>query len=232
MRLAVILLAAGKSKRFKTKKNDIKKQFVVIQNKSLIEYSLDTFSKIPYVKQIIVVVAKNDVEKVRHLLRKYNIEIIIGGKQRYNSVCNGVKVIDKNIDYVLIHDAARPLVNKDLVFRCLQKIKYYDCVIPAVPVTDTIKIVNKNHEVVQTVDRKKFFLVQTPQVFKKNVIDKIYSEKIINKWTKKLQYDITDDAQLAELEGFTVKIVPGEKKNIKITTQQDLQLMKFYLTHK
>ncbi len=220
-----VLLAAGKSKRFK---NKIKKQFYKINNKTLLEYNLDTFSSLKFIKQIIVVVAKEDYQIANKICKKYkNVIIVEGGKERYDSVYNAIKNVDENkFKYVIIHDVARPLASKKLITKCLISVRNYDCVIPAISPVDTVKIVN-NSNIEKTLDRQKVVLVQTPQVFKTNVVKHIYSKQVLNKWIKK--YKITDDAQLAELEGFKIKVVCGEKQNIKITTKEDLNLIKFFL---
>ncbi|MCX7940584.1 MAG: 2-C-methyl-D-erythritol 4-phosphate cytidylyltransferase [Endomicrobia bacterium] len=225
-----ILLAAGKSKRFKYA---TKKQFVKIKGKTLIEYVLDKFLRLEYVKQFIVVVARSDVEKVKHLISsagKYdglNISVIEGGKERYNSVYNAVKQISDDCDYVLVHDVARPFINKELIDRCIEEIIKYDCVIPAIQVCDTVKMINHKSEVIKTINRDNLVLVQTPQVFKTRIIKKIYSKKYLTKYTKK--FNITDDAQLAELCGVVVKVVLGDKQNVKITTVEDLKFLKIYV---
>jgi 2-C-methyl-D-erythritol 4-phosphate cytidylyltransferase len=222
---AAILLAAGKSRRFSYK--NIKKQFLRFKDKTLIEYVLDKFLKVRSIKQFLVVVPKENFKKTEKILSKYkdiNLQMVIGGKERYNSVANAVKFLDKNIDYVLVHDVARPFVSVDLIKRCIEKIKNCDCLIPAINVSDTVKMINSNSEVIKTLDRENLVLVQTPQVFKTSVLKKIYSDEILNKWTKKKK--ITDDAQLAELEGYKVKVIEGEKQNFKITTREDLYFIK------
>jgi len=222
---AAILLAAGKSRRFSYK--NIKKQFLKFESKTLVEYVLDKFLKVSSIKQFLVVVPKEDFKKIEKILSKYkdiNLQIVIGGKERYNSVANAVKFLDKNINYVLVHDVARPFVSVNLIKKCIREIKNYDCVIPAINVNDTVKMINSNLEVIKTLDRENFVLVQTPQVFKTEVLKKIYSDEILNKWTKEKK--ITDDAQLAELEGYKVKVIEGEKQNFKITTKEDLYFIK------
>lgn len=229
----VILLAAGKSKRF-SKTRKVKKQFFKIKNKTLLEYCLDTFCDINFIKQIIIAVDNNDINKAKKIIKKYlnkkKIVITAGGEQRYDSVHNAVKLVDGNINYVLIHDVARPLVSKKLILKCLYKIKNYDGIIPAITPVDTVKIVNKNFESKYTLPRNEIVLAQTPQVFKTNVVKHIYSEKVLKKWTNKLL--ITDDAQLAELEGKKIKVIPGEIQNIKVTTKQDIKLLEFFLNNK
>ncbi|MEN3013881.1 MAG: 2-C-methyl-D-erythritol 4-phosphate cytidylyltransferase [Endomicrobiia bacterium] len=222
-KISAILLAAGKSKRFQF---STKKQFLKIENKPLLEYVLEKFYKLKCFSQIILVIDKNDLKKVNNIVslkKTEDIKIVFGGKERYDSVFNATKYIDKDVKFVLIHDVARPFVSTDLINKCLKEIKFYDCVVPVVPVVDTIKSINSKF-VIKTLKREHLVLVQTPQVFRKEVFDHIYSKKILYKWTKKVK--ITDDSQLAELEGYKIKVIPGEKTNIKITTKQDIELTK------
>jgi 2-C-methyl-D-erythritol 4-phosphate cytidylyltransferase len=224
----IILLAAGKSTRFK---NKVKKQFYKIKNKTLLEHNLDVFLPIKFVKQIVIVAAKEDLTYVDKIVKKYEtdkIVIVKGGKERYESVYNAIQTIDTDkFKYIIIHDVARPLVSKKLINTCLNNIKNYDGVIPGIQTVDTVKIVNKKFEIEKTLNRDYVVLVQTPQVFKSDVAKHIYSKQVLNKWIKK--YKITDDAQLAELEGFKIKVVSGERKNLKITTKEDLNLLDYFL---
>ncbi len=217
-----ILLAAGKSKRFNSK---IKKQFLKLDGKTLIEYVFEKFTKLSYIKKIIVVVAKEDFKEINKIFKKrynkLNFDIVVGGKERYNSVLNTKIYIDDKTSCVIIHDVARPLVSLDLINRCVKKIKNYDCVVPAVRVYDTVKMINSNMEVIKTLNRENLVLVQTPQVLKTKIFKKVYLKKVLSKWVKK--YKITDDAQLVELQGYKVKVVEGDKNNIKITTKDDLR---------
>ncbi|MCS7230956.1 MAG: 2-C-methyl-D-erythritol 4-phosphate cytidylyltransferase [Elusimicrobiota bacterium] len=226
-KISVILLAAGKSKRFK---HSTKKQFIKIKNKLLLEYVIDKFITLKYPKQIILVIDKNDIKKVEnlHFKKEYkDIKIVFGGKERYDSVFNASKYVDKDAKIVLIHDIARPLISKNLIYKCIKKIKNYDCVIPVIPIVDTIKLINSKYEIIRTQSRENLVLAQTPQVFKKKVFDHIYSKNVLYKWIKKNK--ITDDSQIAELEGYKVKGIIGEKTNIKLTTKEDLYLLKTFV---
>lgn len=226
-KISAILLAAGKSKRFN---HPVKKQFFKINNCPLIKYVVDKFLSLKYISQIILVIDEKDFKTVKRILNtdKYNaLDFVIGGKERFDSVFNAVKYLHKDSKLVIVHDVARPLVSKNLIERCLKEIKNYDCVIPGIPIVDTIKSIKKNFEVVKTIDRNNLFLVQTPQVFKREVIEYIYSKEVLYKWTRKIK--ITDDSQIAELEGFKVKVVMGEKTNIKITSKEDINLIRAFL---
>ncbi len=226
----VILLAAGKSSRFK---GTTKKQFYQIKDKTLLEYCLETFASLKFIKQVIITINKNDEYLVNEMLKNYKLKacltVVYGGKERYNSVTNSLKAVNGEVEYVLIHDVARPLVSKKIIISCLKELKEknYDCVVPATHPVDTVKIIDDNYRVVRTLDRDKLVLVQTPQVFKIDVAKYIYSDKILYKWIKKKR--ITDDAQLAELEGFKVKVIIGDKYNLKVTTKEDIDFINFYL---
>ncbi len=224
----VILLAAGKSSRFNS---NIKKQFYKIKGKTLLEYSLDIFLKFDFVKQIIITIEKNDKKIIDNILNSYKninvkFDVTYGGEERYNSVANSVQLVGK-VDYILIHDVARPLIDKRVILECIKELKNYDCVIPAVKPIDTVKVINKEFEVIETLDRNNLVLVHTPQFFKSEIVKYIYSEPILSKWTK--LKNITDDSQLAELEGFRVKVVVDNKYNIKVTTKDDIEFINFCL---
>lgn len=225
----VILLAAGKSSRFNS---NVKKQFYKIGGKTLLEYSLNFFLEFNFIKQIIITIEKSDEKIVDDILGNYKninvkFDVSYGGKERYNSVANSVQLVGK-VDYIIIHDVARPLINKRVILECIKELKNYDCVIPAVKPIDTVKAINEKLEVVGTLDRNNLVLVHTPQFFKSEVAKYIYSESILSKWTK--LKNITDDSQLAELEGFRVKVVMDNKYNIKVTTKDDIEFINFYLS--
>ncbi|MFQ3675680.1 MAG: 2-C-methyl-D-erythritol 4-phosphate cytidylyltransferase [Endomicrobiia bacterium] len=223
--LSVIILAAGKSLRFGDK---IKKQFYVLNKIPVVEYSVKTFHELNFVNRIVVVLPEEDLVKYRKIINQYSkASVVCGGKERYNSVQNGLKKCFPDTTYIAIHDAARPLVSRKIILNCVRWLKKYDGVVPGIKVCDTLKYVNAKHEIEKHIDRTKIFAVQTPQMFKSAVVKKIYSEKVINKWSKK--YTITDDTQLAQLEGYKIKVIEGEKSNLKITSKEDLDLLKFYL---
>lgn len=230
--VGIIILAGGKSVRFGSK---IKKQFINLDGKSVLEHSIETFSNLSIVKQIIIVLPKQYLFKKEYvkLRKKYlnkNIVFAVAGEERYNSVQNGLKFLKDNIKIVGIHDAARPLVSKKIVLNCVEVLRKYDGVVPGINVSDTLKLVNDKFEIARHIDRENIYAVQTPQMFKVEVVKKIYSQKVLSYWTK--LYKITDDSQLAQLEGFKIKVICGEKRNLKITSKDDLELIKFYLGQK
>ena len=157
----------------------------------------------------------------KEILDKYsfnNIKIAYGGKERQDSVYNGIKVLDKNCKYVLVHDGARPFVNEDIINRSLEEVQKYKSVVVGVPVKDTIKVVNNNNDIVDTPNRSTLWSVQTPQTFDYSVIKRAYEDAFDNNFYG------TDDAMLVERIGYTVKMIYGSYNNIKVTTPEDIDM--------
>ena len=168
MKVNAIVLAAGSGSRMKSK---TKKQFMTIKGKPVIWFALNAFQK-SMVDEIILVTSKEDVDYCKNIIKKYNLtkvsSIIEGGKERYNSVYNGLK--ETKCDYVLIHDGARPLINQQIIDNCINgAIKYKACV-AGVPVKDTIKIVDEKGIVIDTPPRNQIWITQTPQAFEDKLI--------------------------------------------------------------
>lgn len=221
--VTAVILAAGKGLRFKTK---ISKPLVKINSKPIVIYSLNTFSKHPYIKDIVLVVNKLNRKEIIKKIRQYRIrkirQVVIGGRRRQDSVMNGLKAIDSRSDLVLIHDAVRPFIDKATISSVIKEAQKSTAAVVGVPVKSTIKSVKASKRqsvkvkciVEKTLDRTKLWEIQTPQVFKKDLILEAYR--------KCANLDVTDDAMLAEKLGAKVKIVPGSYKNIKITTPEDL----------
>ena len=161
------------------------------------------------------------MDEVSRIVKKYNkdINVILGGNSRKESVYNAL--ISTSSDIVVIHDAARPLVNGIYIDNCLKEINEYDGVIVGVKAKDTIKVVDTNNIVVSTTNRDRTYLVQTPQCFRKKELLELHEKyKSVN---------VTDDASLLELDNKRIKIVDGDYENIKLTYKNDLEIVKKYL---
>lgn len=213
----VIIVAAGTGSRMK---KDINKQFIKLDNKEIIAYTIDKFYINDEIDDIVVVI-KNDEEDYfkENILEKYNfknIKIAYGGEERQDSVYNGIQKLDKNCEVVLVHDGARPFVTEEIINNSIQEAKKHNAVVVGVKVKDTIKVVGEEGNIVDTPNRKYLWSVQTPQVFKYDIITKAY-ENAYNE-----NYYGTDDAMLVEKIGYDVKMIEGSYDNIKITTQEDL----------
>lgn len=215
----LIIVASGKGARLKSA---VPKQFIQISGKSILEHSLKSLTENFNFSKIVITLPKThtfDTSKISD----QKVSFIRGGIERSDSVFNALKFLEpfsKKGDFVFIHDAVRPFVNKDFAKRLLKKIgpKIHG-LIPVIPVTDTVKEI-KNNKITRTVDRTHLGRAQTPQVFNFKTIFDCYEKQ-----TKKKKA-FTDDAMLLELNGFKVETVEGDFENIKITYDSDLNIMK------
>lgn len=222
-----IVLAAGSGKRMNSK---VHKQYLIIQDRPVLYYSLKAFED-SAVDEIVLVVGKGEEEFCRReIVDKYGISkvkaIVEGGKERYHSVFEGLKQTS-DADYVLIHDGARPFVDQDIIRRCMQEVQKYQACVVGMPVKDTIKIADEEGYAKQTPDRKNVWMIQTPQTFSYALIYEAYEEMLKTEDTA-----ITDDAMVLErTKGKKSKLIEGSYRNIKITTPEDLLIANVYLQH-
>lgn len=209
MKTVAIITAAGYGKRMGRPK-----QFIKIAGKTMLERTLAVFQKTKIIDGIILVVAKGQLNRARKLPRSKIIKILIGGRERYNSVRKGIRAVPKSAEVIVIHDGARPLVTSSLIERSVKEVKKYGAAIVGVPSRDTVKEISRlGPFIARTIERKRAWLAQTPQAFLSPLLRKAYS---------RVRKDVTDDAMLVEKLGIPVKMVMGSYQNIKITTPEDL----------
>ena len=224
---AAIVLAAGSGKRMNSQ---VHKQYLIIQDRPVLYYSLKAFED-SAVDEIVLVVGKGEEKFCRkEIVDKYGISkvkaIVEGGKERYHSVFEGLKQTS-DADYVLIHDGARPFVNQKIIRRCMLEVPEYQACVVGMPVKDTIKIADEGGYAKQTPDRKNVWMIQTPQTFSYALIYEAYEEMLKTEDTA-----ITDDAMVLErIKGKKSKLIEGSYRNIKITTPEDLLIANVYLQH-
>ena len=215
----VVIVAAGTGSRMKMV---INKQFIKLEGKEIIAYTIEKFYNNSNIEDIVVVVKEDESEFFKkEILDKYNfknIKIAYGGKERQDSVYNGLKSLDKKCDVVLIHDGARPFVSDKIIYNCIEEVKEHKAIVVGVPVKDTIKIIDNDKNIVDTPNRSVLWAVQTPQTFDYNILIDAYKDAF------KSGFYGTDDAMLVERIGYKVKMVEGSYNNIKITTQEDLSV--------
>lgn len=213
-RVGAVIVAAGTSERM----NGIDKIFAPLAGKPVIVRVVDVFEKCASVHEIVVVVSQQNLENARRLIaeRKWSkvSEVCAGGERRQDSVAAGLARLHP-CDWVLVHDGARPLVTVELIERGLEEAKETGAAVAAVPVTDTIKLAGDDMLVQGTPPRRSLWAVQTPQIFRYNIITTAY---------RQTKYEVTDDATLVERAGYKVKLYMGAYDNIKITTPQDMAL--------
>lgn len=221
-----IVLAAGQGKRMGTK---IQKQFLEIQGKPILYYSLHAFQNSELIDEIILVTSEGLEEYCKEtFVDQYDFtkvsKIVCGGAERYHSVWHGLREMDED-GYVFIHDGARPFVNDEILNRAYDAVSQYGACVVGMPVKDTIKISDENGFAKETPNRSLVWAVQTPQVFQTSLIKEAYS--------KLMECDnipVTDDAMVAEqMLGTKVKLVEGSYENIKITTPEDLGIAESFL---
>lgn len=221
-RVVAIVPAAGRGKRLGEKK---KKPFVLLDGKPLVNYALKTLDTCGAIDGIIIAAEKSCVKSFELLVKKFHfkkiIGIVIGGRNRYESVKNCLKNVSALFDIVLIHDGARPFVEKSMIEKSIDLAKKHGACIVALPETDTVKIVDGNLFIRKTLERDKIFRAQTPQVFRRDLIKKAYGSSDGDK--------STDDAHLVEILGKKIKVLKGSYRNIKITTKEDLKLAEVLL---
>jgi 2-C-methyl-D-erythritol 4-phosphate cytidylyltransferase len=218
-KFAVILPAAGRSSRFRDKE---KKPFATLDGRAVWLRSAELFVTRADVVQCLMIVAKDDQEVFR---RRYgpnlafmNVQVVDGGAERFDSVANALALVKPEADFVAIHDAVRPCLTDTLIEEVFTQALKTGAALLGVPVTDTLKQVDSQHQVKATVARTGLWLAQTPQVFRREWLVGAYANRA------KLGKDITDDAQLVEAAGHPVQIVEGAASNLKITTKNDLSL--------
>ncbi len=216
---AVILPAAGQSSRFRDKE---KKPFALLDGRAVWLRATELFVTRDDVCQCILVVAREDQEMFR---RRYgpnlaflNVQIADGGAERFESVANALKLLKPEAEFVAIHDAVRPCLTAEQVDPVFAEAKKSGAAIMAVPVTDTLKRVNNQHQIEGTESRQGLWQALTPQVFRRDWLEAAYADRA------KLGKNITDDAQLVEAAGHPVRVVEGARTNLKITTKADLAL--------
>ena len=215
----VVIVAAGTGSRMNM---GINKQFIKLEGKEIIAYTIEKFYNNSNIEDIVVVVKEDESEFFKkEILDKYNfknVKIAYGGKERQDSVYNGLKLLDEKCDVVLIHDEARPFVSDKIIDKSIEEAKEHKAIVVGVPVKDTIKVIDNDKNIVDTPNRSVLWAVQTPQTFDYNILIDAYKDAFKNKFYG------TDDAMLVERIGYKVKMLEGSYNNIKITTQEDLNI--------
>ncbi len=228
-----IVLAAGRGSRMKS---NIQKQYMCLQGKPILYYSLKAFED-SFVDRIVLVTGEDEISYCKkEIVEKYGFQkvvaIVAGGKERYHSVYNGICVVGE-CDYLMIHDGARPFVTQDILERAKRELEQEKnpAAVAAVMAKDTVKIVDADGFVTATPDRSCVWNVQTPQCFDYTMIKAAYEELVMSeKALEQKGLRITDDAMVVET--FTdcrVKLFEGSYRNIKITTPEDMEIAEEYL---
>jgi len=216
--ISAVIVAAGKSTRMNM---DINKQYLEIGGMPVLAHALNVFEKCMEIDEIILVVNSEEISYCKNnIIDKYGFKkiakVVPGGDERQFSVYNGLKQVNGKCEIVLIHDGARPFITEDIILEGIEKTKEFGAACIAVPMKDTVKVVGNGDVIESTPDRNKLWAVQTPQIFRYELIMKAYEKACKDGYTG------TDDTVLVERLGYNVHVVLGNYYNIKITTKEDL----------
>jgi len=220
MKTIVLIPSAGSGSRMGAK---AKKPYLSLGNKPILAHTLLAFEQCPHINEVVLIVAEDEIDYCKtsivepFKIRKVN-KIIAGGPKRQDSVWEGLKTLNDDCELVMIHDGVRPFVSQEILKKSVHETANSGATVVAVPVKDTIKIVSKKAEVLETIDRSRIWAVQTPQTFARDILKRAYEK------TFEDGFYGTDDASLVERLGVKVKIIPGSYDNMKITTPGDLTL--------
>ena len=225
MKVQAILPTAGLGERLKTK---IPKPLISLQGKPVFVYSLTALEQSSLIDSMVLVVHSQYIPAFKTEVQKFHLrkvkKIISGGKTRADSVKKGLEALDKDTDIVLVHDGVRPFLTTKLIEEGIRLCKEAGAVVAAVPVKPTIKKIDPVRLIVEeTLPRDILWEAQTPQIFKRDLLEKAFAENDGKR--------TTDDASLVEQLGVKVKIFMGDYKNIKITTPEDLMIAEAFLKH-
>lgn len=215
-----IIVAGGKGERMNA---EIPKQFLELAGKPILMRTLEKFHEFSPEMDLVLVLPASQIDFWKNLCKKFHFllphKIVEGGRARFFSVKNGLSAVVESDGLIAIHDGVRPLVDVETIERCFESAEKFGASIPVVDMIDSVRKVTGNTS--EAVDRKEYKLVQTPQVFRSEIILKSYEQPYSELFT--------DDASVAESAGYNVALVEGNRENIKITNMLDLQLAELLL---
>ena len=225
MKNVAILPAGGSGKRIHSRRP---KQYLPVGGVPLLVQTIAVFQRSPLIHEILLVVPREDIRRVRsRFVEPYGFskvsQVLGGGRERQDSVKNGLDAVGDDCDIVLIHDGVRPFISGSLIRLMIREAAAHGAATAGVPVKETVKRVDPEGNVLETLDRRALWLTQTPQAFRRSVILEAHRTAFRDRFYG------TDDASLVERMGHPVRMVPATYENIKITTREDLLLAEFLI---
>ena len=219
-KVTALIPAAGVGKRMG---KAVAKQFLLLGDMPMLAHTLLAFQRATEIDEIIPILSEEDMEGcLRDIIEGFHITkvrtLVVGGKERQDSVANGLQKLEKDTAVVLVHDGVRPFVTPEMIKETVDCARKGECVAVGVPVKDTVKEVNAKNIVVHTLERSRLWAIQTPQAFPVKLIKQAYAEAVRQRAFG------TDDSTLVERAGNKVRVLMGSYENIKITTPEDLIL--------
>jgi 2-C-methyl-D-erythritol 4-phosphate cytidylyltransferase len=224
--IGAVIVAGGSGSRMQA---SVKKQYLVLDGCPIVAHTLMAFDSCAALDRIVLVVPAADLDYCRAeilapLTLAHDIHVVAGGPRRQVSVTNGLDALGASDGIVMIHDGVRPFVRPALMAACIAGVKATGACIPVIPPTDTLKRVDGSGVILRTLDRRQIRLAQTPQTFSIGLIRRCHQ------LAGQRGFVATDDASVVESAGETVTVVPGDRENIKITTQEDLPIARAILS--
>ncbi|PWL03506.1 2-C-methyl-D-erythritol 4-phosphate cytidylyltransferase [Hallerella porci] len=218
-KFAAVLPAGGLGKRMGA---SLPKQLLKLGEKPVYQYALETFAQMPEIQEVVLAVPtdwkSHFEEELSHFPLAKKIKIVVGGKERWQSVRNGIEALSPDIDFVLVHDVARPFLSKELILQVMETLKNQGACLVAKHAVDTVKIA-KDGKVLQTIPRETVYLAQTPQAASVKIFRSLYQKIDANP----LDFLPTDEASILEHFSIPVFIVNGNSQNDKLTTPDDFK---------
>ena len=215
----VVIVAGGSGSRMQSA---IPKQFLMLGGEPIVARTINTFSEALPGAEIVVVLPEAHIALWENLRARFDVaphRIVAGGKERFHSVLNGINALSAEVEYIAVHDGVRALATKRLIIRTMLAVEEHDAVIPVVDVVDSYRRVEGDDSYI--VPRSELRIVQTPQIFKAQLLRDAYNVEFSPLFT--------DDASVVEAFGGHITLVEGERTNIKITTPEDITLAESFL---
>jgi 2-C-methyl-D-erythritol 4-phosphate cytidylyltransferase len=217
--LGAIIVAAGSGERMV----GLDKLFTQVADKPLLAHAIAPFQECSLVSSIVLVLSLDNMERGRDVIKRYGFTkvsgVVSGGGRRQDSVRAGLGAVG-DCEYVAVHDGGRPLVTVELIERGFAAARETGAAVPGVRIADTVKETDDDSVVVRTVDRSKLWAIQTPQVFRRDLLERAHSE---------IKSDVTDDGAMVEALGDPVRVFEGDRLNVKVTVAGDLEMVRGWL---
>lgn len=211
-RRGVIIVAGGSGSRMQS---SLPKQFMILAGEPVVARTINTFAEALPGAEIVVVLPKEHITLWKNLAARFDVAVhkcVEGGKERFDSVKNGLSALSPEVEYVAIHDGVRALVSKRLIVGTMLEVERCDAVIPVVDAVDSYRVVEGDDS--KVISRSSLRIVQTPQVFRADILHKAYAQEYNPRFT--------DDATVVESLGTKITLIEGERSNIKLTTPEDM----------
>lgn len=219
--IGVVIVAGGVGRRMGA---SIPKQFMMLGNSPILVQTINRMREALPASEIVVVLPEEYIAMWRNLAARFDVavhKVVAGGEQRYHSVKAGIEALSDEVKYIAVHDGVRPLASKKLIIRLVLEAEAHPVVIPAIAPADSCRILSDRGSSV--IDRAKLRFVQTPQIFKAEVLRQAYEQTFLPMFT--------DDASVAEAAGYDIWLSKGERTNIKITTPEDMAFAESFMAN-